>query len=273
METYNRDRFGYGDRGYRPGEEGEDRNRRYGADNYSTDRSRGRDIDPDMQRRFEAEYRERFDHDNRRDRNREPDWDRFRNYRSPDYDQQNRYGSAAGEQGDRRTYNEHYRHDQDRYTERQPRLADVRQGYGISDFDGTSDRYNTLNSDRREAGMQGGQYYGGSEYERSSSRYGSGMGDSFPNSSRGIPNYSTRTFANDYGYGTGSSYGGKNFGGGTGYMSGHRGGSFGDSSYGTSSGNLGGYGTMGSGTYGGRSGTGGDSAHNSNRGTNELGGF
>jgi len=154
--------------------------------------------------------------------------------------------------------------------------GNIRQGYGISSFEGTSDRYNTLESEHNRGGAGDNQaYYGGMRGGYSNSGFGSGMGESFPGSFRGVPDatYGLGNFADNYGTGMGSSYGGKNYSGGTGYMGGHRGGSFGRQSYGTSSGNYGGDGAMGSGTYGGRGGTGGDTSHNSNRGTSESGGF
>ncbi len=77
------------------------------------------------------------------------------------------------------------------------------------------------------------------------------MCDAFPGSHRDVPdtNYSHRNFLNDYATGMNSSYGGKNYGGGTRYAGGgHRGITLGNSSYGTTSGNYGGYGPMGGST-------------------------
>lgn len=154
--------------------------------------------------------------------------------------------------------------------------GNIRQGYGISSFDGTSDRFNTLNSeDRKGTGQDEQAYYSGNRDGYRSSQFGGGMGDAFPGSHRGVPDatYGLRNFADDYGTGMGSSYGGKNYGGGTGYSEGHRGGTLGNSSYGTTAGNYGGYGPMGGSTYGGGRSSFGGSSHNTDRGTSELGGF
>ncbi|GAA4425142.1 hypothetical protein GCM10023188_05830 [Pontibacter saemangeumensis] len=245
----------------------------YGHENrYPSNRS-GREYG-DLKQQFEREYRdshrEARDSDNfYRDSGYERDDDnsRFRNYRSRDYDMERNYYENT--RGDRGT------------------LSDVRQGYGISSFGGTSDRYNTANDMQRERNAQfeqgygtgrmsgySGSRFGGSNYSAtgdfggsadygamsgsggnqenyvSSSGYGGGFRDSGVHSDRGVPNYSTRSFGDDYGAGTGSAYGGENYGGGTGYSGGNRGGSFGNNTFGSSSGNYGGYGSMGGGTYG-----------------------
>ncbi|WP_299824824.1 hypothetical protein [uncultured Pontibacter sp.] len=197
------------------------------------------------------------------------DRDRNRNY-SDDFSQErNRYSNY---QDDYRSYQGMGNRDRD---SGQDMRGNIRRGYGISSFDGTSDRYNTLGSSQNRGSSEGDQaYYAGNRDGFRSSRFGGGMGESSTHSDRGIPNYGTRNFADNYGTGMGSTYGGTNYGGGTGYESDHRGGSFGNSTYGSSSGNYGGSGAMGGGTYGGRSSSGrGDTSHNSDRGTTELGGF
>ena len=241
---------------------------------------------------------DRYDYDNN-NRNRYDRYDRFdsddraghelklqfeRDYRNSDYrnnnsrynqdDSYNQGYQRSGDRGDR------YGNSRSRFDDRDTSYAadfrgnennqgNIRQGYGISSFDGTSDRYNTLNSNQRDNNMQEEQpYYSGNRDHLRSTRYGGGVGDAFPNSNRGVPNYATRTFADDYGTGMGSTYGGKNYGAGTGYESGNKGGSFGNNMYGNSSGNYGGYGSMGGSTYGaGQSSSGGGSSHNSDRRT------
>jgi len=217
------------------------------------------------------------------------DSDRFRNYRSRDYDmEQNYYGNTRGDRGT---------------------LGDVRQGYGISSFAGTSDRYNTASDRQRERNNQfeqgygtgrmsgySGSAFGGSNYSANgdfggSSGYGSmsgsggnmddyvsssgyGGGGSSVHSDRGVPNYSMRSFGDGYGAGTGSTYGGKNFGGGEGYASGNGGGSFGNNIYGSYSGNNGSYAASGSGTSGsGGSGFSGNTNHGRYAANADRGGY
>jgi hypothetical protein len=149
--------------------------------------------------------------------------------------------------------------------------GNVRRGYGISDYEGTSDRFNTLNSNQYSSGSRNNQSdYSGSREERSS-RYGSSMGDSSIHSDRGIPNYSGSSFADDYGT-MNSGYGSRNYNEGSGYSGSNRGGSYGNQNYGSSSGNYSGYGSRGSGSYGGRSGESSgrsNSPRNYNRDTND----
>ena len=151
--------------------------------------------------------------------------------------------------------------------------GNVRQGYGISDHEGSSDRYNTLNSNQYSGGSENYRSdYSGSREERSS-RFGSGMGDSSIHSDRGTPNYSGSSFADDYGN-MNRGYGRRNDGGSSGYSGSNRGGSFGDQSYGASTGNYSGYGSRGSGSYSGRSGESTDrsnSPRNYNRDSNDYG--
>lgn len=202
------------------------------------------------------------------------DWDRERNYSnnfSRDRDRFSDYqDDFRGDQG-------MYGGDRDRNQQTRSNIdeGNIRRGYGISGYDGTSDRFNTLNSAQNRGGSDDQVYYSGDRDGYRSSRFGGGTGNSFPSSNRGVPDttYGLGNFRDNYGTGLGSSYGGKNYGGGTGYMTGHRGGSFGNHSYGTSAGNYGGYGSMGGGTYGGRSGVNGNTSHNSNRGTTELSGL
>ncbi len=155
-------------------------------------------------------------------------------------------------------------------------MGNIRQGYGISSYDGTSDRFNTLNSEHRYGSNQDEQaYYSNDRDGYNRSQFGGGLGESGMHSDRGIPNYGIRSYPDRYGSGLGSSYGGTNYGAGTGYVGGHQGGTWGDNSYGTTSGNLGGYGPMGGSTYGSGRGSFGDtsSSQNSSRGSSELGGF
>ncbi|MBB6610628.1 hypothetical protein H7F15_06240 [Pontibacter sp. Tf4] len=151
----------------------------------------------------------------------------------------------------RNRYQDEYRNrenrsdwDRDRYDSGRTNQGSLRQGYGVSDYGGTSDRFNTLGNDQYSS--RNGQSYG-SNYSRDS-RYGSGMGDAPMHSDRGIPNYSTSSFADDYGTGMGSSYGARNYGTGQ-----QRGDSFSNQNYGASSGNYGGYGSAASGTNSSRS--------------------
>ncbi|WP_276497123.1 hypothetical protein [Pontibacter litorisediminis] len=217
------------------------------------------------------------------------------------YERLSREGRGYSNSGENRwsdhgrgsTYPDSYNRDRDRYSNYQDDYrsyqgkenrgwgsssdrdlrGNIRQGYGISSYAGTSDRYNTLNSDRNRGGAGDNQsYYGGG----ATGGYGRGgsMGDSFPGSNRGVPDttYGMRNYSDSYG--TGSSYGGSNYGGGTGYSGGHRGGAFGNEVYGSSSGNYGGTSSMGGGTYGGRSNSGREgTSHNTDRGTREFGGF
>lgn len=182
-------------------------------------------------------------------------------------------------QDDYRSYPNVDRSDRDRNQGRRSNIeqGNIAQGYGISSFEGTSDRYNTLNSDQNRGGRNEQSYYAGAGGGYSGSRFGGGMGESFPSSHHGVPDatYGLRNFADREGTGMGSSYGGSNYGGGTGYESGNRGGSFGNSTYGSSSGNYGGSGSMGGGTYGGRSSgsSRGSSSQNTDRDVNESGGF
>lgn len=259
MEAKNRDRFGYGEDGYKH----QNQDPYQHEPRYRNNR--------DMRNQFERDYRDRHDSSWERDQNRyrnyssATDWNRNSNsnYYSPEQDQ----GYSRRDAGN--YPKNYYRREEERPTGRRPSLGDIRRGYGISDFDGTSDRYDTLGSNQPEGNRQERQSAYGGRGSYKGSRSG-GMGEDFPHSNRGIPNYDTRSFADERGSGMGSSYGGKNFGGGTGYTSGNRGGSFGNKQYGTSSGNYGGYGSMGGGTL--SSGRG-RTSHNSDRGTSELGGF
>ena len=223
----------------------------------------------DLNRQSERQHRGRDSDSFYRDSayERDDDNSRFRNYRSRDDDmERNYYENTRGDRG---------------------MLGDVRQGYGISSFGGSSDRYNTANDMQRERNAQfeqgygtgrmsgySGSRFGGSNYSAtgdfggssdygsmsgsggntddyvSSSGYGGGYRDPGVHSDRGVPNYSTRSFGDDYGAGTGSTYSGGNYGGGTGYPGGNRGGSFGNNTYGPSSGNYGGHGSRRDGLYG-----------------------
>ncbi len=233
------------------------------------------------------------------------DWDRYDNggYRNEDsyndqpfnwHEQYRRDGFERGYYNNRnheqesgpvhfRNYRSHH-NDRDQYRRTDYRddyrsgnpelMGNIRQGYGISGYDGTSDRFNTLKSEHRMGDAQDEQpYYGGNRDGYRSSRFGGGPGEASAHSDRGIPNYGLHNFADSEGTGMGSSYGGSNYGPGTGYMSGNRGGSFGENSYGTNSGNYGGFGPMGGSSYGGGRSSYGDISHNSDRGATELGGF
>lgn len=239
MDRHTEDRYTYG---------GYERENRY---------SQERDNIPDreLRERFDREYRSRFDREDQNRRNqyqqRNEDADRFRNYRSHEDDSRGR-GYARDFRGG------------------QPNQGELRRGYGISDYDGTSDRYNTLNNPDNDRGRSaGGTYYSGDRDGFTGTRFGGGVGESFPHTDRGVPNYGTRNFSDSRGTGMGSTYGGANYGGGTGYMSGHRGGSFGNTTFGNSAGNYGGFGSM--------SGSGGSrvdrTSHNSDRSSMEYGGF
>jgi hypothetical protein len=142
---------------------------------------------------FEQEYRSH--HPGDYDRGRRDD----SGYRSHADDrrqgwERNRYSTGSHDR-DRR-------HDWDRGQERS---GSIRQGYGISDYEGTSDRYNTLNSDQN-------RWNDRSDYSRSregdrGSRFSGGMGDSSIHSDRGVPNYGSRNYQELQGTRLGSSYG------------------------------------------------------------------
>lgn len=176
---------------------------------------------------------------------------------------QDLYSTSHSSYGAHRRHHTNYPEDsrrgQERYSHMDNRRGDfgsrnhddIRRGYGISEFEGTSDRYNTLNNDQN----RGGDYYSRPGMGDRGSRFGgSSRGESYPSSNRGMPDttYGHRNFSDREGTGMGSTYGGQNYGGGTGYSGEEHGGSFGSSTYGTSAGNYGGYGSMGSNTYGGR---------------------
>lgn len=155
----------------------------------------------------------------------------------------------------------------DNLREDNKRPGNVAQGYGITSFDGTSDRYNTLNSRHREDDAHLDQtYYSGRRDGFEGPGFGGGMGEAETHSDRGIPNYGTRSFTDDRGFGMGSSYGATNYGGGTGYSNGNGGGSWGNTSYGNSSGNMGGIGSMGTSAGGGGNSSFGSPSQNSDRG-------
>ncbi|GHA74611.1 hypothetical protein [Pontibacter akesuensis] len=278
MERYNRDR--YDNSGYR-------QDNRY-------DRERDGRSYRDMQDQFERDYQRNNTYrqegsGDRYSQNRGYNDDRDRSYGGNYRRDENGFGrysnnfsqdrdrySSTSYQSDFRNDPTYYRRDSDNYRGDNDLRGNIRQGYGISSFDGTSDRFNTLDSEHNRGGAGDEQaYYSGARDGYRSTRLGGGVGDAFPGSHHGVPdtNYGLSNFADDYGSGIGSSYGGKNYGGGTGYASGHRGGSFGNHTYGTSAGNYGGYGSMGSSTYGGRSSSTGDTSHNSDRGVSEFGGF
>lgn len=229
--------------------------------------------------RFDLQNRQRSDSNYRRSHNARDGYynrtyqdnmdDQFvPNYRSyPQSEESNYYGRYNRSES-------RYRSEDEPDRRQPPAYSDIRRGYGISDFEGTSDRYNTLSNDEQGNYWQGEQpYYSHNRDRIRTTGFGGSMGESFPHSHRGVPDYGNGNFAQGPGTGMGSSYGGKNYGEGTGYMSGHRGGNFGNNTYGSSSGNYGGYGSMGGGTYGGgRGSTRGDTSHNSNRSISELGG-
>jgi hypothetical protein len=218
----------------------------------------GRDLTP----QFEREYQRQYQDEDRSDfgRNRySSDRDKFQSYRSRDYDME-------------RNYNDNTRG-------RKDDLGNIRQGYGIPGFGGTSERNDTVGDMQRERKAQqqqgygsgrmsgySGSRFGGSNYSThgefggsdrygsmsggggnsddyvSSSGYGGGQGESYTHSERGVPNYSMRNFNSDYGAGTSgsSTHGGKNYGGG------NNGGSMRNNTYGSSSGNYGSGGTSSS---------------------------
>ncbi|MCX2740288.1 hypothetical protein [Pontibacter anaerobius] len=213
---------------------------------------------------FGREHQDRYSHGNNphdfRDR-RDFDANRFQNYRSRDYDMEDNYYDNTSNR----------RHD----------LGDIRQGYGISSFEGSSDRYDDMRGMQRErraqqeqgygsgrlSGYSGsrfgganysahGEFGGGSGYGSmsggggnmddsvSSSGYGGGYGQESVHSNRGIPNYSSNRRSGEH-YG----YSGINQGGGVGS-------SYGGKNFGGGIGYEGGHagGTLGSRTYGSSSG-------------------
>ncbi|KAA3437609.1 hypothetical protein [Rufibacter hautae] len=212
---------------------------------------------------------------NRDDDFRRNDSHQYRKDQDGQHPYQSNYRQDRDQFGD--AYQRNFRHDptMPRGSEDEDLMGNIRQGYGISSYDGTSDRFNTLNSEHRYGDRQDEQpYYSGAQDEFRSAQFGSGLGDSGLHSDRGIPNYSTRSFQDPYGSGLGSSYGGTNYGGGTGYTGGHMGGTWGNNSYGSYSGNIGGYGSMNDSSYGSGMGSSGNtSSQNNGRSTRELGGF
>lgn len=245
MERNDRDRY------YRGGYNN-DRN------DYDYDNDRGRDYRNEYDRygrddrndRPGRELKQEFEKDYRRHRNerysdndRFSDSDRSSDYRNRDYDmERNYYDNTRGNRGE---------------------LGDIRQGYGMSGFTGTSDRYDNMSEMQRNRSAQNeqgygsgtiggysGSRYGGSNYSArgdfgGSSGYGSMSGgggdmDDLSNSSgygsssssysdRGQPDYTARNFEDRYGAGTGSTYGES-----AGNTRGYSGGDTGRNSYGSS---------------------------------------
>ncbi|GAB3527922.1 hypothetical protein GCM10027443_04990 [Pontibacter brevis] len=232
MERNDRDRYytgGYSDNRYdydysnnnnrdRYDRYDDDRNDRYNRydrnDRYDREERPGRELKQQFEREYQSHHNDRY-----ADNARFGDRDSSRDYRNRDYDMERNYYSNT--RGDRGT------------------LGNVRQGYGISGFSGTSDRYDRINDMQRNRSAQNdqgygsgtiggysGSRYGGSNYSAhgdfgGSSNYGSMSGsggdmDNLSNSSgygsssysdRGQPDYSTRNFEDRYGAGTGSTYG------------------------------------------------------------------
>ncbi|WP_157578681.1 hypothetical protein [Pontibacter roseus] len=234
MERYDRDNYG----------NGQHENRYRDDYGYHNDR--------DMRNSFEHDYRQHHNHQQQEHHHLHHD-DRFGRYQSHPDDSRGREYASDFRRG-------------------QPNQGDLRRGYGISGYDGISDRFNTLNNpdNARDYG-ENDTYYGGSRDGFTGTRFGGGIGEAFPSSHHGVPDttYGLRNFHDDEGTGMGSSYGGSNYGGGTGYGGGHRGGSFGSTQYGSSSGNYGGSGSM----SGSRNSLSDRTSHNSDRGTTEYGGF
>ncbi len=156
-----------------------------------------------------------------------------------DYDtdrrnQQSRYPENSNRQRDRYSnYQDDYRSFQDndrsnRFSDDRNTRGDVRRGYGISDYEGTSDRYNTLNrNDDRYDTDRGSYYNSGNTY--STGNYSSGnQDDSYLHSDRGVPNYGTSSFADDYGSDLNRTYRDRNYNSGSDYESGQRGRMFGN---------------------------------------------
>ena len=228
MERYDRERYENG-----------------GYDNINWRENR---YDQDRGNRFDFRMRDDFDRDyyNRRAYNHREEDNQISNYRS--YDENRGRSYARDFQG------------------RGPSQGDLRRGYGISGYDGISDRYNTLNNpdNARDYG-ENDTYYGGGRGGFGAPGYGEGIREAFPGSHRGVPDttYGLRNFGDDRGTGMGSSYGATNYG------TGYGGGSSGSSPYSSSSGNYGGYGAM-SGSWGS---PGGRTPLKSDRGPSELGGF
>lgn len=248
---YNNDNDNYRNRYDREDRYDNDRDNRYGDsdryDRFDRDDRRGRELKQQFEREYRRDHNDNYSRNS--DNDRFSDRDRSSDYRSRDYDMERNYYSSTRGDG--------------------ANLGDVRQGYGISSFTGTSDRYNTLsdmerNRNQREQGYgtgrlggYSGSRFGGANYSAhgdfgGSSDYGSmsgsggnmdrltsssgyGYSNSSGYSDRGQPDYSTSNFENRYGAGMGDTYSGT-----TRYSDGNRGGS--GNSYGSSSGN-GGYGS------------------------------
>lgn len=253
MERYDRDRYdrgGYNNENRYEYDNDNNRNRYDREDRYDYDRDnrygandrddrRGRELKQQFEREYKRDHNDSSSYGN----DRFSDSDRSREYRNRDYDmERNYYSNTRGDGGN---------------------LGDVRQGYGISSFTGTSDRYNNLSDMERNRnqdeqgygtgrlGGYSGSRFGGANYSAhgdfgGSSDYGSmsGSGGNMDNltsssgygysnssgySDRGQPDYSTSNFENRYGAGVGDTYSGT-----TRYTGGNRGGSVGRNSYGNS---------------------------------------
>ncbi|MER2998469.1 hypothetical protein [Pontibacter populi] len=121
--------------------------------------------------------------------------------------------------------------------------GNIREGYGVSDYEGTSDRYNTLNSNQYSSGRSNDRSYNsGSRDQDRGSRFSGAMGESGIHSDRGIPNYSNSSFEDDYGS-VGSNYGSRSYSSDSDYADRQRGDSFRNRNYGSAPGNYGGYGS------------------------------
>ncbi|RAU82792.1 hypothetical protein [Pontibacter arcticus] len=165
------------------------------------------------------------------------------------------YSSSNSYQNNARDYQDNARSDRGMYNRDSNRSQELRgnigQGYGVSSFGGTSDRYNTLNSSQNRGGSEYNTY--DNRQSDSSNRNlssGSNSGNLYPSSQTYGRNY-----ADDYGESLGNTPGFTSFGSGTNanYSQGSRGGSSsGNSSYGNPSGNYGGSGSMGNDSYTGR---------------------
>lgn len=197
-----------------------DRDRYYQDDYRDNNRQNFDDNDyrkKDLRRQFERQYRNSFGSDNSSGYHSESrnDYDRHYNnnsYRSRDYEmEQDYYDNTRGNRGN---------------------LSNVRQGYGFTSFTGTSDRSNTLENMERERNAQREQgYLSGNRRDNRNYNYDDGpynesrrrssdsdfmnhregFQNSGGHSDRGVPDYSMRSFGEEYGAGVESSRGNRNY--------------------------------------------------------------
>ena len=216
--------------------------------------------DGDFGREHEDRYRSREGHRDFRDR-RDFDRDRFRNYRSRDYEmEQNYYDNTRGEQHTLENIRQGYGFpsfvsssnrasgpENEVENMRRERQAQRDQGYGAGRLSGYSGAAFGGSNYSVHGGFGGASDYGSMSGDRgdmgdyvSSSGYGGGYGSGQGRSDRGVPDFSRRSFGDDYGdSGMGSGTRGRYEGHREDYGRGSRGVSRNRGTYGHSSGDYG----------------------------------